>query len=137
MLVALPVVAVGFVAASAPAGAHSAPTSTAAVSTPRIPMLRMPAPPVDGFPPKLNTTAPRSVRSPVAQVNTARRRRRRGPLESPSTGRNTGMPSQQPVRPYVAALGASNGSFDEVALAITGGESETTALAGSTEESQF
>jgi isocitrate lyase len=47
------------------------------------------------------------------------------------------MPSQQPVRPYVAALGARTGSFDEVALAITGGESETTALAGSTEESQF
>ena len=29
------------------------------------------------------------------------------------------------------------GYFEEVALAISGGESETTALSGSTEESQF
>ena len=29
------------------------------------------------------------------------------------------------------------GYFEEVAMAITGGESETTALSGSTEESQF
>jgi isocitrate lyase len=29
------------------------------------------------------------------------------------------------------------GYFEEVALAITGGDSETTALSGSTEESQF
>jgi isocitrate lyase len=29
------------------------------------------------------------------------------------------------------------GSFEEVAMAITGGESEPTALSGSTEESQF
>jgi isocitrate lyase len=34
-----------------------------------------------------------------------------------------------------AEVGA--GCFEEVALAITGGESETTALSGSTEESQF